>query len=68
MALVTAFLLILINLAVGIIGLASAHEPTNLLYAMVLVVGVTGAFIVRLRPEGMVRVMFATASRRPSSP
>jgi hypothetical protein len=58
-ALAAAFLLIWINLAVGIIG--SEDNPANLMYAGVLAVGLTGALIGRFRPEGMARAAAATA-------
>jgi hypothetical protein len=58
-AVLTGFLLIWINLAVGIIG--SENNPANQLYIGVLAVGIIGAFIARLRPHGMARTLFATA-------
>lgn len=58
-ALVTALLLIWINLAVGIIG--SEGNPANLIFGGVLAVGLVGAIIVRFRPGGMARVSAATA-------
>jgi hypothetical protein len=50
-ALLGAFLLIWMNLAVGIIG--SEDNPANLMYAGVLAIGLVGAFAVRFRPRGM---------------
>ena len=47
------------NLAVGIIG--SEGTPANLLYIVVLAIGIIGARISHLRPHGMARTMFATA-------
>lgn len=58
-ALATAFFLIWINLAVGIIG--NAANPVNMIFAGVLAVFVIGTAIARFRPQGMVRVMVATA-------
>lgn len=59
MALAAAFLLVWINLAVGIIG--SEDNPVNLMYFGVLAIGILGATIARLRPQGMARTLFATA-------
>jgi hypothetical protein len=53
-ALGAAFLLVWVNLAVGIIG--DAGGP-NVLYLGVLTVGLVGALITRLRPSGMVLTM-----------
>ena len=58
-AVVAAFILIWINLAVGIIG--SEDHPANLMYGGVLAVGILGALIVRFQPHGMARVLAATA-------
>ena len=58
-AVVAAFILIWINLAVGIIG--SEDNPANLMYAGVLAVAVIGAAIGRFRPHGMARALVATA-------
>lgn len=57
-AVVTALLLVWVNVAVGIIA-----DPgnANFLYIGVLAVGCTGALITRFRPEGMARSLFATA-------
>lgn len=54
-----AFLLVWINLAVGIIG--SEDNPANLLYAGVLALGVGGAFAAEFKPRGMARAMLAMA-------
>ena len=59
MALAAAFLLVWINLAVGVIG--SEDNPANLLYGGVLAVGLIGVLIARFRPHGMARALFATA-------
>lgn len=58
-ALAAAFFLVWINGAVGIIG--SEDNPANLMFAGVLLVGITAAFITRFRPNGMARAMLATA-------
>jgi hypothetical protein len=58
-AVVAAFILIWMNLAVGIIG--SEDNPANLMYGGVLAIAITGAFIVRFRPHSMARVLVATA-------
>ena len=59
MALAAAFLLVWLNLAVGLIG--SEDNPANLLYFWVLAIGFIGAIIAELRPQGMTRALFATA-------
>jgi hypothetical protein len=58
-AVIAAFILIWMNLAVGIIG--SEDNPANLMYGGVLAVAIMSAFIVRFRPYGMARVLVATA-------
>ncbi len=58
-AVVAGFLLIWMNLAVGIIG--SENNPVNLIYLGVLAIGIIGAVISHLRPLGMARTMFASA-------
>jgi hypothetical protein len=59
LALAAAFLLILINGAVGIIG--SEREGANLLYGFVLAVALMGAILARFRPPGMAKAMAAAA-------
>ena len=59
LALAAAFLLIWLNLAVGIIG--TEDNPLNLIFGAVLATGIIGAVIVRCRPLGMARAMLATA-------
>lgn len=54
------FLLVWINLAVGIIG--SEDNPLNLLYAGVLAVAVVGSAVAAFEPAGMARALFATAA------
>jgi hypothetical protein len=58
-ALTTAFILVWMNLAVGIIG--SEENPANLMYGGVLAVGIMGALIVRFQPRGMARALVGTA-------
>ena len=59
LALAAAFLLVLINGAVGIIG--SEREDANLLYGLVLAVALAGAILTRFRPAGMAKAMAAAA-------
>jgi hypothetical protein len=54
-----AFILVWMNLAVGIIG--PEDNPANLMYGGVLAVGISGALIVRFQPHGMARALAATA-------
>ena len=58
-AVVAAFLLIWINLAVGMIG--SEDNPANLMYGGVLAVGIIGAVIARFEPYGMARALVGMA-------
>jgi hypothetical protein len=58
LALVTGFILVWINGAVELIG---DDNPANAMYGGVLLVGLIGAAIARLRPDGMARALFATA-------
>ena len=59
LALAAAFVLVWINLAVGIIG--SEDNSANLMFFGVLSVGMAGAAIARFRPRGMARALVATA-------
>ena len=59
LALAAAFILVWVNLAVGIIG--DSDNVANLLYVAVLVVGIIGAIIARFQPDGMARALFAMA-------
>ncbi len=56
---VTALFLVWANLAVGLIG--NENNPANLLYGLVLVTGVIGALVTRLKPLGMRHVLIAMA-------
>lgn len=58
-AILAAFLLVWINLAVGMIG--SEDNPANLLFAGVLVIGIVGAVLARLQPLGLSRTLVAMA-------
>ena len=58
-ALAAAFILVWLNLAVGVIG--KEGDPANLMYIGVLVVGIIGSIIARFRPQGMALVLLATA-------
>jgi len=58
-ALAAAFLLIWINLAVGIIG--EPDELANAMYFGVLAVGLIGAVFARFHPQSMAYALFATA-------
>jgi len=58
-AVVSAFILIWMNLAVGIIG--SEDNPANLMYGGVLAVAALGGAIVRFQPRRMAQVLVATA-------
>ena len=59
LALATAFLLVWVNGAVGIIG--SEDNDVNLLYYGVLAIGFVGTLFARFRPRGMAFAMAATA-------
>jgi hypothetical protein len=59
MALLTAFLLFMANTAVGIIG--SEHQEANLLYVLVLLVGLVGSILSGFRARGMAKILFLTA-------
>lgn len=59
-AVVTAFLLVWLNLAVGLIG--SEDNPANRMYAGVLLVGAGGALLARFRAPGMAWALVATAA------
>jgi hypothetical protein len=65
-ALAAAFILIWMNLAVGIIG--SEANPANLMYGGVLAVGIIGAIIARFQPHGMARALVATTLAQRWSP
>ncbi len=58
-ALAAAFILVWMNLAVGIIG--SEDNPANLMFFGVLAVAMVGAILARFQPHGMARALVATA-------
>lgn len=58
-AIAAAFLLVWINLAVGIIG--SEDNPANLMYGALLAIGIGGAVVARGKPNGMARALVAMA-------
>jgi hypothetical protein len=58
-ALATAFLLVWINLAVGIIG--NEDNPLNLMFFGVIAAALVGAIVARFRAGGMARAMTSAA-------
>jgi hypothetical protein len=58
-ALLAGFLLVWINLAVGIIG--SEDNPANLLYFAILALGLVGGALSRFKAPVMARILFAMA-------
>ncbi|QRM29178.1 hypothetical protein [Microvirga sp. VF16] len=58
-ALAAAFILVWMNLAIGIIG--PEDNPANLMYGGVLAAGIIGAVMARFQPRGMAYAMVATA-------
>lgn len=58
-ALVAAFLLSWLSLGVGIVGRDA--DPANLMYFAVIAVGVISSIVARLKAQGMVYAMYATA-------
>ena len=59
LALAGAFILVWVNLAVGIIG--DSDNLANLMYVGVLAIGIIGAILARFQPYGMARALFAVA-------
>lgn len=59
LAVVTAFLTLWVNLAVGMVG--APNNPFNLAFGGVLLVALLGSILARFAPAGMVRAMAATA-------
>ncbi|HEY0964515.1 MAG TPA: hypothetical protein VGE31_01825 [Candidatus Paceibacterota bacterium] len=57
--LAATFILIWMNLAVGIIG--NENNPANLMYFGVVGIGVIGITLAQLKPLGMSRALFVTA-------
>jgi hypothetical protein len=64
-AIVTAFLTVWVNLAVGMLG--SEGNPANLLFGGVLLVGLLGVIFAMFKPAGMARAMQATALAQAAS-
>jgi hypothetical protein len=60
LALLAAFLIVWLNAAAGLIGMED-DDPTNLLYAGVLVVGCVGATLARFQPRGLAKALLVTA-------
>jgi len=58
-AIIAGFLMVWINLAVGIVG--NEDNPVNLLFFGILGVGAITAPLGRFRPVGMARALYATA-------
>lgn len=58
-ALIAACLLIWLSLGVGIIG--KDGDPANMMYFVVIAIGIIGTIISRLRPTGMARTLLAMA-------
>lgn len=58
-AVAAAFILVWMNLAVGIIG--TEDNPANLMFGGVLAVGIICAVSARFQPDGMARALVATA-------
>lgn len=58
-ALIVSFLLIWINLAVGIVG---EDNPINFSFFLLIFTSVVGAFAARCQPDGMARAMLGTAA------
>jgi hypothetical protein len=59
LAIGSTFLLVWVNLAVGLIG--SGPNAANLMYIGVVAIVIIGTFLSRFTTKGMERVMFATA-------
>jgi hypothetical protein len=59
-ALATAFLLVWINLAVGIIG--NENNPVNLMFFGVIAAAIVGAIVARFEAAGMARAMMVAGA------
>lgn len=59
LAVLTGFLTVWVNLAVGMLG--SEYGPVNLMFAGVLFIAAAGSLIAGLKPRGMVPAMVAAA-------
>ena len=60
LSVLAGFLQMWVNMAVGIIG--EEHEADNILFPIVLLVGIAAAIIVRFRVQKMAQVLFLTAA------
>ena len=59
LAVITVFLLVWVNLAVGFLG--SEQNPANAVFVAIPVVALGGAFLAHFRASGLARAMIATA-------
>ena len=59
LSIVTLLVLVWLSLGVGIIG--EDGDPANVVYGLVVVIGIVGAVAARLRPHGMARTLGAMA-------
>lgn len=60
LALLTGFLLVWINAAVGIIG--NEDNPANMVFGVVILMAIAGTIVAKAKAEGMVRAMTVAAS------
>ena len=60
LAVVTSFLLVWINLAVGVIG--NEDNPANLMFFGVIGIAIVGSILARFRAAGLANAMFAAAA------
>lgn len=60
LAIGTALFLVWLMGAVGVIGIEG--DPADLMYFGVLAIGISGAIVARLQPDGMARAMLVTAA------
>ena len=60
LALFSTLFMIWANLAVGLIG--NESDPINLLYFVILAIGIAGTFIAKFKPVVMARVLFIMAT------
>lgn len=60
LALATAFVIVFLNAAAGMIGIED-DDPANLLYVAVLAIGCIGALAARFQPRGLSNALLATA-------
>ena len=60
LALLTSFLLVWINGAVGILG--NEDNPANLVFAVIILMAIAGTIVAKAKADGMVRAMTVAAS------